>query len=671
MFKPERMSLLQIVLLNEDVVSACDVFAKEKVVHLVDRAVVAPTLREGTPAFFSGAHASLEKINEQLNIISELLDYPKLLSQPASKNKIVIDPQKVSEEIKPVLEEKLQEVKNNLKETEDKNKKITQLIKISDTLQSFENSEISYNEIEKFKYFKFVAGTMPVKHLSDLRKSLCRTEYHLEIRKLDQSEVSIIVFCPSDVLSLVQNALKSLYLSQTIIPEEFQDEPREALDRIEMELWQLREELAILNKSFHKLRKGLFKKYAEWKRVATANLIVLNAMHLFGKTSRATFINGWVPKNKVDKIISVLKEKVSECIAVEVSNPDEKEGKASELKNDRKIKVPTKFRHPKFLKPFETLITTYGYPDYDGIDPTFFVAITFLLMFGMMFGDVGHGLVLIIIGLIIAFSKTFKTIKDTGWLVLSMGVTSTIFGFLFGEFFGPSHIIPALWIHPTGHVKEILGVALGIGILVISLGIILNVIQSFKNKNFKETFFGQWGLFSGVFYWMVLFVFYLSAQSNKTPVWLIVSILIIPILFIVIGDIFYDNIFGKSSEVEGEEHSFAEIIFKPVEIVLGFTTHTISFVRVGAFALNHAALMVVVFTIAGLSGNFTDPEAGFTTKFGYVLALIVGNIFVVALEALIVFIQCLRLQYYEFFSKFFEGKGVKYEPLNVEISNNK
>ena len=103
MFKPERMSLLQIVLLNEDVIPACDVLAKEKVVHLVDRAVVAPALREGTPAFFSGAHASLENINEQLNNLSLLLDYPKVLPKKSSVHEIIIDPQNVAEEIKPVL----------------------------------------------------------------------------------------------------------------------------------------------------------------------------------------------------------------------------------------------------------------------------------------------------------------------------------------------------------------------------------------------------------------------------------------------------------------------------------------------------------------------------------------------------------------------------------------
>jgi len=671
MFKPERMSLLQIVLLNEDVIPACDVLAKEKVVHLVDRAVVAPALREGTPAFFSGAHASLENINEQLNNLSLLLDYPKVLPKKSSVHEIIIDPQNVAEEIKPVLDEKLQQVEKFQKETEKKNKKITELVRISDTLQSFETSGIRYDEIQKFKYFAFVAGTMPAKHLSDLRRSLQQIEYHLEIRKLDQNEVSVIVFCPKDVLSSVRGALKSLYLSQAIIPEEYQGNPQEALDNIEVQLWQLREELAIINNSLHKLRKEVYHKYVEWKRATIANLRVLNAMQLFGKTSRATFINGWIPKKKVESVTSVLREKVSENVVVEVSNPDENEGLARELKNHGKVTVPTKFRHPGFLKPFETLITTYGYPDYDGIDPTFFVAITFLLMFGMMFGDVGHGLVLLIVGLIIAFAKVFNSIKNTGWLVFALGVSSIIFGFLFGEFFGPSHIIPALWVHPTGHVKEILGVALIIGISVISLGIILNVVQSFKNRKFKETFFGQWGLFSGVFYWLVLFVFYLSAKNKNLPIWLIVSILVIPILFVVIGDLFYDKVFGKSSEHEGEEHSFAEIIFKPVEIVLGFTTHTVSFVRVGAFALNHAALMVVVFTIAGLSGDFTAPEAGFASRFGYILAMVTGNIFVVALEALIVFIQCLRLQYYEFFSKFFEGQGVKYEPLTVDISEEK
>ena len=669
MFKSERMSLLQIVLLNEDVVSACDVLAKEQVMHLVDRAFVAPTLHKETPAFFASTHASLESIVEELTELSKLLNYPKLLSVKKSKIELVIEPQKTSKKIKPVLEKKLNEVKILNKKTEEKKKRIAELLKISDTLQSFEVSGISYNKIEKFKYFGFVAGTMPSKFLPDLRKNLKKIECHLEIKKLDSREISIIVFCPKEVLSSVHSALKSLYFSQTIIPEEYQADPQKTLDNIELQLWQLREEQASLNNKFHKLRKNGYHKYLEWKREAEANLIVLNAMQLFGKSLRATFISGWIPKRKVESVISVFKKKVSENIIVEIFDPDEKESSANDLKNSRKIKVPTKFRNPPFLKPFETLITTYGYPAYDGIDPTFFVAVTFLLTFGMMFGDVGHGFILLVAGLTMAFAKGFKKMKNIGWLVFALGCSSTFFGFLFGEFFGPSHIIPALWMHPMANVIETLSVAIGIGVFVISLGIILNVVQSFKNKNFKETFFGQWGLLSGAFYWLILLSFFLLAKNNEISILLILSILIAPIVLIVIGDIYYDKFFGKKKCSNDENHSFAEILFKPIEIVLGFTTHTISFVRVGAFALNHAALMIVIFSVAEMSGGFYANESNFSTKTAYVVSMILGNILVIALEALIVFIQCLRLQYYEFFSKFFEGKGEKYEPLTLEAKD--
>jgi len=207
-----------------------------------------------------------------------------------------------------------------------------------------------------------------------------------------------------------------------------------------------------------------------------------------------------------------------------------------------------------------------------------------------------------------------------------------------------------------------------VGILTLGLG--LNIIQALQRKNYKEAFFGQWGVCSGVFYWMTLAVFYLSiARGTELPIALTIGALLVPIVLVVVGDIMYQRWFGAPSDEEhagDDEHSVAETVFKPVEIVLGFATHTISFVRVGAFALNHAALMMVVFILARMGGSFSGADATFTTRVSFVMFAIVGNIFVMLLEGLVVFIQCLRLEYYEFFSKFFAGDGIRYEPLQVE-----
>jgi V/A-type H+-transporting ATPase subunit I len=356
---------------------------------------------------------------------------------------------------------------------------------------------------------------------------------------------------------------------------------------------------------------------------------------------------------------------------VEVSEPDENTGLAHELMKLKKVNVPTKFKHPAFLKPFEGLVTTYGYPDYNGIDPTLFVAVTFLFMFGMMFGDVGHGLVLITLGLLIARAKSTYRIRSAGWLMLAAGCSSIIFGFMYGSFFGYEGVlINPLWLNPRDQVPQLLVSAIGVGVIVMSLGVILNIIQALNTKNYREALFGQWGLCSGMFYWMALGMFYLMGVAGAPiPVWLTITVLLVPIVLVVAGDIFYNRIFGgvnNPDESHDEEHGTAEILFKPAEVILGFMTNTVSFVRVGAFALNHAILMFVVFILADIGGGFSGPDASFSSRMGYILAVIIGNIFVMLLEGLVVFIQCLRLEYYEFFSKFFKGDGIKYEPFKAE-----
>ncbi|MCX7005154.1 MAG: hypothetical protein NTV22_18015 [bacterium] len=666
------MSLLQIVVLDDDLVTTCAALARQKVLHLVDRTVAAPALLEGTPAFFSSAHTAFETLLTQLDgtltwLEDQLPDFPDCSTHPP----ITLDPPRALEELTPQYAA-CNEQLTQLRATHDRTRaEITRLTRVSDVLQSFESAGVTYQELSGFRYFAFLAGTMPFHYLQVLSASLQHVPHHLEIRRLGEQDVSIIVLCPKDMVNPVRNALRGVYFNEVEIPAEYQGNAQQALDEIEVQLWTLREDLAQVTGTLRAAAIAAAPRVVVWRKAVRGNLKLLEAMQLFGKTARTTFINGWVPRREAARIVAALQQLLHGRVLVDVAEPETADSTAYELVQRRGVRVPTKFRHPFFLKAFEGLVTTYGIPEYDGIDPTFFVAITFLIMFGMMFGDVGQGACLILIGLLLTRARSMPQLRPVGMLLMATGASAAVFGFLFGSVFG-FEILPALWISPMQHVPTMLITAVLLGISILSLGIILNVIQAFARKDLRVAWFGQWGLISGMFYWMALGIFYLTVVRDvDIPVVPALLVLFTPIVLVVLGDYYYARLFGGTGDhapvaAGPDDHSIAEVIFKPVEITLNFATHTISFVRIGAFGMNHAALMMVVFILAKIGGEFNGPHATMATKTSYIITVIVGNIFVMVLEGMVVFIQCLRLEYYEFFSKFYAGDGIRYQPLEVE-----
>jgi V/A-type H+-transporting ATPase subunit I len=154
---------------------------------------------------------------------------------------------------------------------------------------------------------------------------------------------------------------------------------------------------------------------------------------------------------------------------------------------------------PPVLRPFRGLTEGFGVPAYHMVDPTLFVAITFLIMFGMMFGDIGHGLVLLIGGALL--SARVPGLADMGKLAVYCGVSSMIFGVLFGSVFGFEGLIPALWLHPLSHTGALFGTAVGFGVVFISLGLVLNSVNAIRRGTFAHEFFEASGPLVVVAYW--------------------------------------------------------------------------------------------------------------------------------------------------------------------------
>lgn len=326
--------------------------------------------------------------------------------------------------------------------------------------------------------------------------------------------------------------------------------------------------------------------------------------------------------------------------------------------NQVRCKPPTKLKNPKIFKPFEMYIKMYGLPDYHEIDPTIFVALTYSFIFGIMFGDVGQGLLLAVGGFLLYKLKKM----DLAAIIGTAGIFSTFFGFMFGSIFGFEDIIEPLWIRPIDHMTTLpfLGklntvfiIAVAFGMFLIIVAMILHIINAARSKDIESTWFDPNGVAGLIFYIAVVVTIVLFMTGNPLPGGIVMGIMFgVPLLLIFLKEPLTRMIEKRADKMEtGPGMYIVQGFFEMFETLLSYFSNTISFIRIGAFAVSHAAIMEVVLQLAG-------AESGNPNWFG----VIFGNLFVCGFEGLIVGIQVLRLEYYEMFSRFYKGSGRAFDP---------
>lgn len=320
---------------------------------------------------------------------------------------------------------------------------------------------------------------------------------------------------------------------------------------------------------------------------------------------------------------------------------------------------PTKLKNPKPLRPFEMFIKMYGLPSYNEFDPTIFVALTYAFIFGWMFGDVGQGLCLAVGGFALYAWKKINLAAIIGYA----GIFSTIFGFLFGSIFGFEDIIEPLWIRPVsqmstlpfiGKLNTVFIVAIGFGMALILLTMLIHIVNGIRSKDLEAACFDTNGLAGLIFYASAVSVIVLFMKGHTLPGGALLFLMFgIPLLLIAFKEPITRKLLKKKAEEQtGVVMTIVQAFFELFEVLLSYFSNTLSFVRIGAFAVSHAAMMEVVLMLAG-------AEAG-TPNW---IIIVFGNIFVCAMEGLIVGIQVLRLEYYELFSRFYKGNGREFKPF--------
>jgi V/A-type H+-transporting ATPase subunit I len=374
------------------------------------------------------------------------------------------------------------------------------------------------------------------------------------------------------------------------------------------------------------------------------------------KYNNSFILTGWIPEeNEAD-----FKAQLEKIEGIEYSI--ERAEEAS------KHTPPVKLKNKKLFRPYEFFVDMFGLPNYGEVDPTPLVAITYTLLFGVMFGDVGQGLVVALVGYLMLRLKNMKL----GRILIPCGISSVCFGLLYGTVFGLEHTLDPVYrwlfhldekpieiLEPTT-TTMIIGVAVGIGIVMVMIAMLINIYSSLRRKNYENGIFGPSGIAGFVFYTALIFGA-LAQLVLKVPVmnvFYIVFLLVLPLLCI-----WFKEPLGKlaARDPDWKPQKWGEYIvqnfFELFEALLSYVTNTMSFLRVGAFVLVHAGMMLMVTSLAEMGAGFLPA---------YLLIMILGNALVIGLEGLLVGIQVLRLEFYEMFSRFFEGGGKPFVPIVVK-----
>jgi V/A-type H+-transporting ATPase subunit I len=384
------------------------------------------------------------------------------------------------------------------------------------------------------------------------------------------------------------------------------------------------------------------------ERAAQAETRLLEVEQGLPRTAASVFLSGWAPAEAASGVTRALGEASGGLCAA---------GTRPAMPG---CEAPVLLRPPRLLRPFAALVTAYGLPRYGEADPTVFAALSFLGMFGMMFGDAGHGAVLCLAGIWLGLRCQGKA-RDAGRAVFGCGLSAILFGLVYGSFFGlESFKKYALWRDPlAGDPLALLAAAVLTGAAVISMGVILNIVNRVRLGDRLGAALDRFGAAGLAFYWAALLLaagrvnakFALPVLGAALACWALKE----PLLYLM----------RPRGEVKEGDEGFlavgAEALVGAFEGALLYLANTVSFVRLAAYSMSHAALLAAAWSLKAAA----DRNWGENSLAG-ILAVIAGNAAALGLEGLVAAVQALRLEYYEFFGKFFEGGGKAFKPFTLE-----
>ena len=544
---------------------------------------------------------------------------------------------------------------------------------------SFANLKVPYSQLDHLSFLSLRIGKIDPKVYEDLAFSVGTRGI---IIPLGEDKSKILAASSKKGRFALDSELKKFGFNALEIPENFQGIPDDVLSSMQIETVKAKELLESIQQERKNFADTHKDELISLLRHYSVGMQVQAVQDKLESTQLVYRITGWIPLANSRDVMNDLDELTEGRIAIRQFNPNE----VPSVKSGRE-KVPVKLNHGKIVDNFNRMIFSYGSPLYGTIDPTPFVAFFFTLLFGLMFGDAGQGLVFLILGILM----TTKVIKKFpvlgpgfGPIFICIGISSTIMGILTGEFFGNGEILepvsrflkglfgdtshgPILHLMPSASSIDklfyFLLFTMGVGFIINSIGLVINIINNFSLGRIGKAIFSKTGICGTIFFWYVVYVA-VKALVFKSSV----GVFDFVVLGVCLLGIFFSEpltrlVEGHRPIVEnGIVATLVEGVVELLEVVSSYLSNSVSFLRVGAFALAHAVLGYIIFTMTSL----IQSNGGWGGTAGSIAVSIFGNLLVIVLEGMIVAIQVVRLQYYEFFSKFFTETGREFEPFEFK-----
>jgi V/A-type H+-transporting ATPase subunit I len=708
MLRPVEMRELRIVTLDEDVDRVIKRIEALGNVHLTD-------VKEFLDAWeglieHSKADTKLIKSSELLARIDNLISIlqPEGVGKKSLKEMLFKAPEE--EQIERIKEEgtNFAEIEGKLKSMEETVNKLigdnesykeelANTEELSRVLALLDDFDIDLDFIGEKEFVIVHAGILPSVNLEALRDNLeevtggCNFIASKEITS--EASFAVIVTLKEDT-GTVARALRAadFEIWQRPLLGGIPERTKEAIAALNAKVAELKSSIKDNERELAAIREDRFNDLLVMQELVQIEENMEKAKVMFGESARTRVIEGWTPKEEVDQVIDGINDETSGFCVIDVKEPKRED-----------VRVPSLLKNPKIVKPFESVVGMYGHPLYNDIDPTLITAIMFPILFGFMFPDIGHGMFLLLLGLALmfAFKGLGKEIRGVGVIIVLCGLCSLVIGVLFGEFFGLSEyaghlvhdsvgmslpvifVFEPLWFEPIPNVTVMFVVTMLIGTVHMGLGLLLNWV----NKLSSRDMFGVireivkiWCLFGTLYFLLALLSSSIVGIDEGIAVLVVSALSLIDVkdgmIFLVALPILTLFALKVVSELKHEKHGKVEkgeklsgmdyiillidgVIDAVLENFFRFLANIVSYGRILALALCHAALMEVFILLTFMcwgSIAIVGPVIG-------VIIFVAGNAVVIVLEAIMAGIHTIRLHFYEWFTKFYDGGGVEFSPF--------
>ena len=665
MLFPREMSELELIVPSKDLLAVTKVLSGYGVFHQTDSNY--PGVASGSANTWQETAGQYSSLERRIQTVMQSLNIDE--GQPPSADyEAMVDVDKLRASVEQIEAQ----VRSTSDELSEHRKRLEQLETILRQLEPVEDVDIDISSLRDSRYMYSVLGLMPSANLDRLQTSLARVPHVFLTLRNDPGRPVVWLAGPKSNSDVLERAARSAYLDPLQLPTDYQGTPGDIIKSIRNTIESTQRRIGELQEDLNRLGRERQKELRDLLWQAHTSRVLSDAIVRYGQLKHTYVVTGWVPTDSLEELTRRLRQASPEILIENLPTS----------RTSHNSNVPVALFNNRYLRPFQMLVNTYARPRYGEIDPSILIAITFPILYGAMFGDLGQGLVLFTAGLLMHNKVIMKGMSGLGLLIAYCGFFAAVFGVLYGSFFGfeGEHFTETfgfeftpLWLSPIHDILRVLGLAIDVGIVLLIIGYLLGIYGHWRARDWGHMVFGHNGLVAFLFY--LCFLALLGNFLGSTPIAPQVAVAIgslplpFPILALVFGlmimfsEVLIHWMEGHRPLIEGRGIGgfimyLVQAFMDWFEVVISQLSNTLSYVRVGAFAVAHGGLSLAFFRLAELVGGGEHGP-------GYWIMLIVGNIFFITLEALIVGIQTMRLHYYEFLGKFFTGGGLRFEPLAV------